>query len=319
MYDAFLQEAAATQIAALRPGTRMAHKRAVKLFIAFSVRYQRSYFQPQVAHILAFIQYLTTAMTSPASIRNTISSLSSAYKRLGWDPTPFTGHFVQAALKSIDVNSRYEPIQKEAIAPDQLDSILAMVLAATGDYSLVCLLSFGFSGFFRQSNMALSSAKVFDPTRQFTRADVSPGVQGLTVKVKWTKTLQRYQEATSVFLPAISGRHLCPVLTFRNMVIRVPTTAPTQPLFCHPGGEPLTLPYVTRQWKRALTTLGLDQAKFSLHSLRRGGASAVWATGLVSPTDIMRHGTWASDSWRAYSHRPPPASTVVLGLSSLSK
>ena len=191
MYDAFLREAAATQVSALRPDTRMAYNRAVKLSIAFSVRYQRSYFQPQITHILAFIQYLTTAMTSPASIRNIISSLSSTYTRLGWNPSPFSGHFVQAALKSIDVNSRYKPTQKEAIAPDQLDAILAMVLAATKDYSLVCLLSFGFSRFFRQSNMAPSSAKVFDPTRQFTRVDVSPGVQGLTVKVKWTKTLQK--------------------------------------------------------------------------------------------------------------------------------
>ena len=297
----------------------MAHQRALKLFIAFSIRYNASYACPPVVHILAFIQYLTTVMRSPASVRNTISSLSTAFKRLGWDPSPFTGHFVLAALKSIDINSRYEPLQKEAVDPDQLDSLLAMVLAATRDYSLVCLLAFGFSGFFRQSNMAPPSARAFDPTRHFTRSDVTPADGGLTVKVKWTKTIQRYQDATAVFLPTIRGRHLCPTLTFRNMLVKAPTLFPSQPLFSHPGGAPLTLPYVTREWKKALHSLGMDKSKFSLHSLRRGGATAAWGTGIVTSTDIMRHGTWASDSWRAYSHRPPPASSVVAGLVSLSK
>ena len=58
-----------------------------------------------------------------------------------------------ASLKSIDVNSRYEPSQKEVVAPGQLDVIISRVLAATQDYALACVLSFGFVGFFRQSNM----------------------------------------------------------------------------------------------------------------------------------------------------------------------
>ena len=139
------------------------------------------------------------------------------------------------------------------------------------------------------------------------------------MRVKWTKTLQRYKEATTVFLPSIQGRVLCPVLSFRNMVLRSPTTVADQPLFVHKDGSPLTLGYVNREWKRALQALGLNPADYSLHSLRRGGASAVWDSGLATPTDIMRHGTWASDSWRAYAHRPAPASMVVKGLVSLSR
>ena len=132
----------------------MAHKRAVKLFIGFSVKYRRSYHRPDTAHILAFIQYLTSIMKSPDSLRNIISSLSTAYKRLGWNPSPFSSHYVMAALKSIDVNSRYEPDQKEGVTRDRLDGILSVILAYTKDYSLICLLSFGFTFFFRQSNMA---------------------------------------------------------------------------------------------------------------------------------------------------------------------
>ena len=224
-----------------------------------------------------------------------------------------------AALKSIEVNSCHEPDQKEGISAAELDSIIAIVLSMTKDYSLACLLSFGFTGFFRQSNMIPRSAALFGATRNFTRADVRPSGGGLQVKVKWTKTIKKYREATSIYLPEILGRPMCPVTAHKNVIIRVPTIRADQPLFSFPDGTPLTLPYVNKAWKGAVAALGLDPSSYSLHSLRLGGASAVWDTGLATPTDIMRHGTWSSQSWRAYTHRAPPASTVVAGLSSLAK
>ena len=220
----------------------MAHRRALKLFIAFSVCYKRQYYNPRMEHVLAFVQYLTMCMRSPGSVRNILSSLSTSYKRLSWDPAPFSGHHVMAALKSIEVNSRHEPEQKEGIAPEQLDVLISILLASTKDYSLACLISFGFTGFFRQSNMVPRSPAQFDRRRHFSRDDVRPAQGGLTVKVKWTKTLQRYKDATEIFLPEIRGRAMCPLTAFRIMLIRVPTTRADQPLFCYPDGDQLTLP-----------------------------------------------------------------------------
>ena len=149
-------------------------------------------------------------------------------------------------------------------------AFIARALAQTKAYALACVFSFGFVWFFRQSNMIPPSKKAFDATRHFTRDDVWPAQGGLLVKVKWTKTLQRYKEATTVFLPQITGRVLCPVTAFRNMVLRAPTASPSQPLFGHSDGSPLTLGYVNREWKKAIHALGLNLTDFSLHSLRRG-------------------------------------------------
>ena len=297
----------------------MAHRRALKLFVGFSLWYGKNYHVPHTSHVLAFIQYLTTFLKSPGSARNIVSSLSTSYKRMGWDPSPFTSYYVAAAMKSIEVNSRHQPEQKDGITPEQLDSVISINLWETRDYTLACIFAFGFAGFFRQSNLVPRAAASFDPTRHFTRGDVTAEGAGLTVRVKWTKTLQKYKEATSVHLPPIPGRACCPVTAFRSMVLTSPTRASHQPLFVFPDGAPMTLGYVNKQWARSLKAVGLNPKDFSLHSLRRGGASAVWGTGLATPTDIMRHGTWASDSWRAYAHRPPPASTVVHGLAALAK
>ena len=308
-----------TQAAAFRPGTRLAHRRALKLFIAFSLWYRQPYFKPSNPHVLAFIQYLTSFLKSPSSVRNIVSSLSTSYKRIGWDPAPFTTYYVAAALKSIEVNSRHMPDQKDGILPDQLDALISAILWQTKDYTLVCVLAFGFAGFFRQSNMVPRSAKEFDPTRHFTQADVTHTKEGLTVTVKWTKTLQKYKDATAVYLPPITGRSCCPVMAYRSMLITAPTAHPAQPLFSFQDRTPMTLRCVNRHLTQGLKTIGLDPKAYSLHSLRRGGASAVWGSGVANPTDIIRHGTWSSDSWRAYAHRPAASSTVALGLASLAK
>ena len=213
----------------------------------------------------------------------------------------------------------YELKQKAPILPDQLDLVISAALATTGDHALACAFAFGFAGFFRQSNMLPPTIRAFDASRHFTRDDVRLTHDGLEVRVKWTKTLQKYKEATAIFLPYIKGRPICPVTAYREMVLRAPTLSADQPLFSRWDGLPLTLPYVNKQWKHALCAIGVDPRPLSLHSLCRGGASAVWATGMATPVNIMRHGTWASESWRAYSHRPPPASTVVQGLAPLAR
>ena len=129
----------------------MAHQRALKLFIVFSVHFDKDYRSPSIQHILAFMQYLTTFLRSPASVRNTISSLTTAFKRLRWNYATLGDFNVNAALKSIHVNSRYTLNPKLPIETDQLDKVVALVLHISNDYAAACVFIFRFAGFFWQS------------------------------------------------------------------------------------------------------------------------------------------------------------------------
>ena len=119
-------------------------------------------------HVLTFIEYLTIHMSSPASVRNVISSLSTSYKKMNWECGVFTCFHVLNSLKSLDHNVRYMPVSRPPIAPDHLDLIITYCLTR-GESTVACALAFSFAGFLRQSNIAPKSAKAFDPTRHFTR------------------------------------------------------------------------------------------------------------------------------------------------------
>jgi hypothetical protein len=51
--------------------------------------------------------------------------------------------------------------------------------------------------------------------------------------------------------------------------------------------------------KRAVESCGLDQTKFSCHSLRRGGATFSFECG-VSADQIKLRGDWKSNSYQEY-------------------
>ena len=257
-------------------------------------------------------------MKSPQSVKNLISALSTVYKRLSWDHSQFTSYHVSSALKALEVNSRYTPTPKAPVDPQQLELIIKEMFRLTTTHAIVAVLSFGFTGFLRQSNLLPHSAKAFDQSRHLTRGDVSLTCQGLQLKVKWSKTLQRAQDASVIAMPAINGRAFCPVAAYRHMLKEVPTLSLQQPLFTFADLSPLTLPYVNRLWRKAINNLGLDPSRLSLHSLQSGGTTSVWQSQLSNPVDIMRHGTWRSDSWMAYARPPPHTSTVMRALASLS-
>ena len=116
-------------------------------------------------------------------------------------------------------------------------------------------------------------------SRHKTRADV-------TKTLKWSKTIQRTADAAHITLPSIKGRWFCPVATYSAMVQALPATHQDQPLFVHKDGKPLTVRYLTKVWKDGVRTVGLDPQSISLHSLRKGGATAVYNSALAKDEDI---------------------------------
>ena len=101
-----------------------------------------------------------------------------------------------------------------------------------------------------------------------------------------------------------SGDDLCPVLStiqlFRNFPQRYGGGIEAQgPLFVLSSGEMVPRQAVTALLEQAARALNMPEGDFGAHSLRFGGASAIWASYNDS-TMVKRWGRWSSDSFQTY-------------------
>jgi hypothetical protein len=108
---------------------------------------------------------------------------------------------------------------------------------------------------------------------------------GLVILIKWSKTLQRGEDAHLLPLPKIPGSPLCPYQAYIDMLSVCPTQSPNDPLLRIPQRKDgqssiLTSGKLAQAFKAILTALGYSPKVFSLHSLRAGGASACFSAGV---------------------------------------
>lgn len=163
--------------------------------------------------------------------------------------------------------------------------------------------------FLRQSNLAPRTKRTFDSTRHLVRSDVVIEPDAIIINIKWSKTKQG-PTASSVAAPSMGEPDLCPVRAFQDMIVHAPGNGPKHPLFAFTDGTPMPLSYINRAWNEALLRLGLPKRQYTLHSLRRGGATSSFVGGAASVDQIMAHGTWSSNAVNCYLPNDPRRSEV---------
>jgi hypothetical protein len=180
--------------------------------------------------------------------------------------------------------------------------------------ALKVAITIGFFAMARQSNLAPRAAKNFDPSRHTCRADVVLEAPGLILLLKWSKTCQSMQQPDIIPIPHVPGSPADPVAAYKDLLRAQPTGHPNQPLLSLPSKKGTILTITSRQLAEALReliiALELDPHMYSLHSLRRGGASTAYQAG-VHFNDIKRHGQWKSDAFWLYITSPSVASSPV--------
>ena len=200
----------------------------------------------------------------------------------------------------------------------RVNDLLALVEACTQQEVFTPLrvaVTFGFFAFLRISNLAPPTLHTFDHTRHTTFADVVQQGDALVVKLKWTKTRKRSQNAVAIPLPALGNTALCPVRAWNLYTgkFREFQPRPDTPLLVStekPQGQPLTIPALRKLFHRACTDANLQDAGYTPHSLRRGGATTAYEAG-VTINEIKRHGTWRSDAVESYLFAQPIYATPV--------
>ncbi len=73
------------------------------------------------------------------------------------------------------------------------------------------------------------------------------------------------------------------------------------------------IPFIRKEFSLILQHIGLSSKDYSLHSLRRGGASVSFQAG-VSAAAVQKHGLWRSEAFWQYVITPVSSSPVAAAL-----
>ena len=162
------------------------------------------------------------------------------------------------------------------------------------------VLLFGFHLFLRKSNL-IPDKRQLDADRQFQRKDFRATDDVMVAHIKWAKNRQ-FGEKLLLPMARNYKTKICPVFWFHYMARRIPAK-PTDPAFCYNNKQGQLVPVVYRetlaQMRSWLEQLGYSPKKYSLHSLRRGGATTAFRAGLPHLT-IKMLGDWASTCYFRY-------------------
>lgn len=294
---------------AIRPGTKANHMAALRTYIGFSVFHNLSFASPTIPHICAFINYLVSHYSNPGTLANYISALASVLRRLHVNVAPFSSIEVSDMMTSIKVNIRHIPNKRAPVTIDMLPILVYTLMGDEHGPTLAFAIIVMFVTFLRQSNLAPRNKSKYDPTRHLTRNDVYATPEAVVFNIKWSKT-QQGATVSSVAAPAMPGQVICPVAAYHRMIRHAPTRTTHQALLSFVDGSPLPISYIDRVWDAALQGMGIPPRTYTLHSLRRGGATEVFGGGIATVQEIQQHGHWKTDAVYQYLPNDPRSSSV---------
>lgn len=199
---------------------------------------------PSPEAVCMFMEDCLTSVQSAATIKNYISALNLAYKRMGLCHQVFESYMVKNSILSMEKNLRYVPTPSLPVTPALLRRIVRLVRRLPDGVSIAASYILMFVSFCRQSNYAAPTSYEFDCTRQFTHGDVSICSDGLIVKHKWSKSHQKSSHNATVTVPRVPGSPLCPVHAMYDMLPDVPTTSPHQPLIAFRDSNHIPAPHL---------------------------------------------------------------------------
>ena len=239
-----------------------------------------------------YLQHLAETTSSKAAVETAINAVSWVHQLAGCKPI-VDSPFVRAVRDGL-ARKLAKPVEKkEPITSDMLAAMARSSSDSLADLRLLAMAYLAFSAFLR-----------CDELIKLRCCDMSFGAESMSISLPKSKTDQ-YRQGSSV-LVARSATGTCPVAIVEKYLRKVE-------LSCHGAeyvfraivhtktGERLRrsghLSYtrVRELMKEKLSSIGLDAAKFGMHSFRAGGATAAANAG-VPDRLFKRHGRWRSES-----------------------
>ncbi len=229
---------------------------------------------PSEDTILLYISYRSTKW-SYSTLKRYVSAIGYGFRQASllhlWDSFLQVPRILRGAKRVLGASSK----PKFAISPGLLRRF-------TGSLMFRAAASCALSGLLRISELL---------SLQF--GDISFERQSVVLNITASKT-DIFRMGAKVVIGTF-GDDWCPVRLLKKWI------EDKSNLYCAP--QDLVFPCNRKQFvgyiKKEIGTLGLDPKDYSSHSLRRGGATALFAGGVPSAA-IMRHGRWKSEAFRGY-------------------
>ena len=288
----------------MAPSSRNNMITEVKTYILFSCYFGFPPFPVLEQRLSVYIQFLANNFKSPGAVKNYAYGLQSFCSLKSWEFPNLSDSFFKFLFKGISRSLSHTPTQAQPLSPPVIMSLYKFFdLTSPYEASMWAIIIVGFSMFARLSNLLPASPGVFDPIKQLTRSDVQVAADAVQVTVKWSKVVQCRERIIHTPLYARNGHPMCP----KESLLRVVRLSPGKPgdhLFAYKSEAGLSLiiqSEFVQFLRRKLKKSGFDPDLYSGHSMRRGGASWAFSSG-VSPELIKSHGDWKSDAYLLYLH-----------------
>lgn len=260
-----------------------------------------------------YAEFLARSFQSPKSIRNYIAGVRLLHKYLDVRASALYCFELHLMLRAMDITLDHIPNQRLPVTAVMLKDI-CQICESMGQLGRVIKFAIllGFYGMLRQSNLAPPTPGSFDPSRHTCRGDVFLHPPGLVILIKWSKCKQRRDAQHMVPIAQMPGHMLCPKQAYLDMLQAAPNRDPNSPLLQIPDKShaAVPVPYLRTCFTAIIDYLGYNPTQYSLHSLRRGGATLAFQAG-VSYIHIKRHGGWSSDAFWEYITAEPKANSPV--------
>ena len=221
----------------------------------------------------------------------------------------FSNPSIRLLLQGI---KRARPCRRDSRLPLSIQSVHSTVALLRGgrfgpflDLMLEAVILVAFFGFLRIGEFA-SDTGVFDARRTLRIADVSMGRSCLFINLKQSKA-DREGKGCAVAI-ARSNTSFCPFSSmYRYLCVRNASSA-GEPLFVSRLGRPMSRAWFSSRFRLLCSWCGLDPLRYTPHSLRIGGATAM--AQFVSPAVLKSMGRWSTDAFERYV-RPAPNDIIA--------
>ena len=227
------------------------------------------------------------------------------------DPSAGSLFFNPSVRLLLNGIKRSKPGRRDSRLPLSTASLYSMVRTLRRgrfgillDKMLETVLLVSFFGFLRIGEFSSASA-TFDPNRDLRIADVTFSDASLSITLRRSKT-DREGNGLAVTI-ARTNSEFCPFASMSSYLGSRTAVSADEPLFVTGTNVPMSKAWFAARFRLLCIWCGLDAKRYTPHSLRIGGTTAM--AKFVSPTTLKSMGRWSSSAFERYV-RPSAADSI---------
>lgn len=280
-------------------GTRKNLKTQWKAFLLFCRYFNLIPLPCDVNTVCLFAQFLSRSFNSVESIKNYVYGVKFLHLLLDLEFNHFESFYFKLFMKGLKRCNPHSVKTALPITPDILQKIKHFLdFSDENNYTFWCLFLFGFYLMCRKSNLVGSA---HEQHKCLKRGDIKISDDYLTVKFTWSKTIQFGERKLEIPITKNPSEDLCAYKAFQEMKTRFPVKDNTAAFVVKIGNKirPVTYYMMQKALRSSIAGIGLNPSDYSTHSLRRGGATFAFKSG-VSAELIQVMGDWKSDAYKIY-------------------